>query len=90
MVSFVMFTLIPKISDIVQSFMAGKPFAYGTAIGEAFGPVKGGALLGLGVAGSKQETAAKTNETSPYLYGSTKDRAVYTLNQALRALLSQR
>ncbi len=37
-VSFVLFTMIPKATELVQSFLAGKPFAYGTAIGEAFGP----------------------------------------------------
>lgn len=37
-VSFVLFTMIPKANDIVQSIISGKPFAYGTAIGEAFGP----------------------------------------------------
>jgi len=31
--------LTPKLNDIIKSFMAGKPFEYGTALGEAFGPV---------------------------------------------------
>lgn len=31
--------LIPKTADIIQSFITKKPFQYGTAIGEAFGPV---------------------------------------------------
>lgn len=30
--------LAPKTADIIQSFLAGKPFAYGTAIGETFAP----------------------------------------------------
>jgi hypothetical protein len=38
-VSFVLFTLIPKASDIIKGFISGKPFAYGTAIGEAVAPV---------------------------------------------------
>jgi len=38
-VSFVIFTLIPKAAEIVQSFITGKPFAYGSAIGETFAPV---------------------------------------------------
>lgn len=33
-VSFVLFTLIPKASEIVQGFISGKPFAYGSAVGE--------------------------------------------------------
>lgn len=40
-VSFVMFTLIPKATEVVQGLLSGKPFAYGTAIGEAFGPITG-------------------------------------------------
>lgn len=39
-VSFFMFTLIPKATEIVQGFISGKPFAYGTAIGEAFAPAQ--------------------------------------------------
>lgn len=41
-VSFVLFTLIPKATQIVQGFITGKPFAYGSAVGEAMGPVKAG------------------------------------------------
>ena len=33
--SFVLFTLIPKATEIVQGFITGKPFAFGTAIGES-------------------------------------------------------
>jgi hypothetical protein len=42
-VSFVIFTMIPKANELVQSFLSGKPFAYGSGIGEVFGPVKWGA-----------------------------------------------
>jgi len=38
-VSFVLFTLIPKAADIIQGLISGRPFAYGTAIGEAFSPL---------------------------------------------------
>ena len=38
-VSFVIFTLIPKANDIIQSLLSGKPFAYGSGIGEAIGPI---------------------------------------------------
>jgi len=31
--------MTPKAADIIQAFFAGKPFAYGTAIGEAVGPM---------------------------------------------------
>ena len=34
-VSFVLFTLIPKANDIIQGFITGRPFAYGSAVGEA-------------------------------------------------------
>jgi hypothetical protein len=38
-VSFVLFTMIPKATEVVQAFLSGKPFAYGSGIGEAFGPL---------------------------------------------------
>lgn len=38
-VSFVLFTLTPKANEIIQGLLSGKPFAYGSAIGEAFGGV---------------------------------------------------
>lgn len=38
--SFMVFTLIPKAGDVIKGFMTGRPFAYGTAIGEAFGSAK--------------------------------------------------
>jgi hypothetical protein len=39
-VSFVIFTIIPKTAQLVESLFAGKPFAYGSGIGEALGPAK--------------------------------------------------
>jgi hypothetical protein len=39
-VSFVMFTLIPKANEIIQGFISGRPFAYGSAVGEALGPAR--------------------------------------------------
>ena len=38
-VSLVVITLIPRTAEIIQGAISGKPFAFGTAIGEAFGPV---------------------------------------------------
>ena len=38
-VSLVIFFIIPKTADIIKAAIEGKPFAYGTAIGEAVGPV---------------------------------------------------
>ncbi|MBL7036897.1 hypothetical protein ISR94_03640 [Candidatus Microgenomates bacterium] len=40
-ISFMIVTLIPKTVEIIQGLMSGKPFAYGTALGEAAAPVKG-------------------------------------------------
>lgn len=37
--------MAPKASDMVKSFMMGKPFEYGTAIGEAMGPVVAGGQM---------------------------------------------
>ena len=55
-ISFVIITLIPKTADIIKSVIEGKPFTYGTAIGEAFGPVKGPLGWGWGtVSGGVQK-----------------------------------
>ncbi|MEK7112401.1 MAG: hypothetical protein AAB875_03665 [Patescibacteria group bacterium] len=43
LVSYGIIVLIPKTVEIIQGFISGKPFPYGTAIGEAFGPAKYGA-----------------------------------------------
>lgn len=49
-ISIVILLLAPKAADIIQSFLSGKPFEYGTAIGQAFGPITGvaGTAWGLG------------------------------------------
>ncbi len=49
-VSFIILTIIPKTADIIKSMIEGKPFAYGTAIGEAFGPTKVAGVAGIGKA----------------------------------------
>jgi len=40
--------MAPKVSDMIKAFLAGKPFEYGTAIGEAIGPVRMVAPYGVG------------------------------------------
>lgn len=37
--SFGVFCMIPSVGNMIESFMAGKPFNYGSAIGEAVSPV---------------------------------------------------
>ena len=62
-VSFVIFTLIPKANDIIQSLLSGKPFAYGSGIGEIAGAA--GATLGTagGLARSARESGVLTGHT---------------------------
>lgn len=45
--------LTPKVADMIQAFLAGKPFGYGAAIGEAMGPVRIGAAFGLGAGAAR-------------------------------------
>jgi len=49
-VSLSIILLIPKIADMIKGFMSGRPYAYGTGIGEAFGPIAGAAAAGYGFA----------------------------------------
>jgi hypothetical protein len=51
-ISFMLFTLIPKATEIIQGFISGKPYAYGSAIGEAMGPITAGGNAYIGYAGS--------------------------------------
>lgn len=39
MASFAVFAGIPKVADIIKGLIEGKPYAYGTAIGEALGTI---------------------------------------------------
>ena len=48
-----MFLMTPKIVDIIKEALSIKPFKYGTAIGEAFGPIKMGARMGVGPAAGR-------------------------------------
>jgi hypothetical protein len=77
-VSFIILTIIPKTADIIKSMIEGKPFAYGTAIGEAFGPARStagyGAALGVGKVG--QRIQEKMDDT-PYR------EAVGTISKAI-------
>ncbi len=44
--SLVVLGMLPRVSDLIKALIQGKPFEYGTAIGEAFGPIKTGAGFG--------------------------------------------
>ncbi len=55
--------LIPKVSEIVKGFITGKPFAYGTGIGQAFGPITGVAQQGYGA--GKYELGRRVVESTP-------------------------
>lgn len=57
--SFVILTLIPKSADIIKGLISGKPFAYGTAIGEAMGPARAVGLYGTAEALNRAEAIGK-------------------------------
>lgn len=60
-VSVIIFSLIPKAADLIKSMIEGKPFAYGTAIGEAMGPVS--AIWGSAPARVLKEGTARAGVT---------------------------
>jgi hypothetical protein len=67
LVSFVIFGQITKVAEMVQTFIAGKPWAYGTAMGEVLNnPAASLAKLGIGTAGQTYEgrLKARTGSTS--------------------------
>jgi len=70
-----MLLLIPKAADMVKAaFKMGKPVAYGTAIGEAFGPATGAySLVKSGV--TKSATgfiSGRTDTTVSRMFGGGK------------------
>ncbi len=54
-ISFVLMTLIPKIGEMIKSLIEGKPFAYGTAIGETFKAPLALGRMGLGAYSARVE-----------------------------------
>ena len=48
LVSLIIVLMIPKIADIIKGFASGRPFDYGSAIGEAFGPASAAAGFAVG------------------------------------------
>lgn len=77
-VSFVLFTLIPKATEIVAGFISGKPFAYGTAIGEAFAPA--------GWAAGQAYNQTGLREVVEGIQGYSKGRRIETLFGTKRPL----
>ena len=72
-ISATIFFMIPKASDIIQGFMSGRPFAYGTAIGETFGPVKGGASSYLDTRARKASDTVSQAEWSAKKVGAKQE-----------------
>ena len=58
-VSLVILFILPKVADIIKAMIERKPFSYGTAIVEAFGPAKAG-LTGYGLYSAAQIAEGKT------------------------------
>jgi len=62
-ISFFVFSQITKVVELVQSLFAGKPFEYGSAIGEATGQMvglsRGGLAAGVGGWEKKREETAR-------------------------------
>lgn len=71
-VSFVIITLIPRTAEIIQGVISGRPFAAGTAIGEAVGPIRGvwGGTAGVLTGGAQRAFGASLDEAyGPVLRG---------------------
>lgn len=49
-ISFGMIVLIPKVPNVMKSFLLGEKFSFGTAMGEAYGPIGGAVKQVTGVA----------------------------------------
>lgn len=74
LVGLIILSMAPKAADMIKSFIAGKPFEYGTAIGEAMGPV------GLGVRGVMPAAAYRLG-ISPAAQARTLRRELYEMGR---------
>lgn len=60
LVGFIIISVIPKTMEVIQSAIQGKPFDYGSAIGEAAGPLRTvWGMTGAPVVGSYQKYASE-------------------------------
>lgn len=78
--------MAPKVSDMIKTFLAGKPFEYGTAIGEAFGPMR--TVAGVGIAGgigygAEELTSKARVQAKPWLEGLIKEGATAAQKRVL-------
>jgi hypothetical protein len=81
-VSFVLFTMIPKSTELVQAFLTGKPFAYGSAVGEALGPIG----WAYGASGAKDVAEmVKFGRMNQTLAGLTENKRIRTLLERMIA-----
>jgi len=73
LIAYGLFLLTPKVTEMIKAVFERKPFPYGTAIGEAFGPIIGparfgGQIIGKGITGyggGRIETALGRFLTKP-------------------------
>lgn len=87
-VSFVLFTLIPRVSEVIQGFISGRQFAYGSAIGEAtMAPIgtaiQGGSFLAKN-AGYIQDFVNNTRRNTPV--ASNEPQVAQRIEERLRNL----
>lgn len=65
-VAYVIITLVPKTVEIIQGFISGKPFAYGSAVGEATGVLtsvgRGGLSAGVGIVEARRKINVPTGQ----------------------------
>ena len=76
-VSYGIIVLIPKTAEIIQGFISGKPFPFGTAIGESVQkPIQVGAGAGAGYLETKMRSPSYKTDSR---IGGAVDKAVSTL-----------
>lgn len=77
--------LTPKVADMIKSFFAGKPFEYGTAIGEAIGvggrPLR--AVAGPVILGGGEAVITKAYQRGPGVPASASERALRAIVEAI-------
>jgi hypothetical protein len=85
--SLVTILLIPRVADIIKGMVDRRPLSYGAAVGEAMGPAKG--LAGLGVAAGAGYVGERLTRPGSKFAGGVKEKVVTEISKAVAARTSR-
>jgi hypothetical protein len=88
-ISFALFFMIPKAADLVKSVITGRPFGFGSAIGESLSPITMAGGAGAQYLSTAQQSRYKDAEAALKYKGTAipgREQALHAAAEALRKL----